>query len=125
MDFPNVKIILILAILNIFLLLVSYGLQESFGGGAFVAGDTNVIILDGPDIEDWSWINILDNFYELVVYVGTAFGILFSLFTFDIVGLPVLVRLMIVGPWVIVNLYIALAIILSMIESIGNIIPLT
>lgn len=104
--------------------LLSFSLQSYWGGGAFVSGiDEDLIIaITLPVISGVGWAQSIIN---IITFAIDAVSVFLSVMTFDITGLNWMLRFIIVAPLWIANIYILFAILLDIGVIIADLIPFT
>lgn len=104
--------------------LLSFSLQSYWGGGAFVSGiDEDLIVaITLPVIADVGWVTAIINIINFSI---DAINVFLSIMTFDIEGLNWMLRFIIVAPLWIANIYILFAILLDIGVIIADLIPFT
>lgn len=125
MDMPSPKLVFIIVLFNIIMFTLSFSLQSYFGGAAFIetgASDT-LAIPEFPDISFDSIGAATTGIWAVVLYIADSLGLLLSILTFDIVGLPIMVRFLIVTPFTLANFYIGFVILIRIVEVIGEWVP--
>lgn len=124
---PSPKIIFIIVMINIGMFTLSYGLHEFFGGSEFV--ETNIddalVIPTFPDISFDSIGAATAGIWDVIMFLADSFSLFMSVFSFDIVGLPTMIRFVLITPLAIMNLYLGFAIVLRIAEVVGGWIPFT
>lgn len=120
MDMPSPKLIFIIVLFNIIMFTLSFSLQSYFGGAAFIETGASAT-LDLPTFPDVSFDSVISaalGVWDVIIYMAESLNLMLAIFTFDIVGLPTMVRFLIVTPFAMVNFYIGFIILMRIIEII-------
>lgn len=104
--------------------LLSFSLQSYWGGGAFVSGiDEDLIVaITLPVISGVGWATGIINIINFAI---DAVSMFLSIMTFDIEGVNWMIRFILVAPLWIANIYILFAILLDIGVIIADLIPFT
>lgn len=121
---PSVKVIFLLVMVNITMGMISFGLQDFFGGSAFVETelDNELILPTYPTFDFSSVPNAITSAGSLLAFAGDFISFFISIFTFDIVGLPPIVRFICVTPLMLINLYLIAMMLMEILSMILGII---
>lgn len=128
MQQPGVKTIFIIVVFNVMFFMLSFGLQSAFGGTAIMNSDinsTNIVIPTIPDISFGSIGEAETTIFGVIGFAIDSITLFIKVFSFDVEGVPDLVRFMIVVPITIVDVYILFLLLLTVAEVVGGWIPFT
>ena len=124
MALPDLKYIFYIALFNIFMFVLSFSLQAYFGGGAFITGvDEDLIVAVALPVI--TGVGLLEGVTNILTFLVSAIEVFLAIFSFDIVGFNWLLRFMLVAPLWVVDIYIVFSILMDIGDLIANLIPFT